>query len=390
MDADGNAAKVAGAAGVGNNVLLTGATGFIGSEILKRILQRHPHGRLSLLVRSNQRETARARVDKLLSRTFGPEEAKRHGERVDVVEGDISRPGLGIDSELSGRLRPLIDHVIHCAATIRFDLSLQEARRHNTEGTRNVLAFAEQLPHLGRLDYVGTAFVAGNRRGLIRESELDVGQGFSNSYEQTKMEAEKLVREFATRRPAAIYRPSVVVGNSKTGETSTFQGFYQVLLAYKRLYTRRLAVVLPFDPNMPVDLVPIDYVIDALFALMHTAKSIGQTFHLASGPGYTCTADELIRMVADFTGIPLPPYVSKRAWRLVVRPLLVAYAFVSSDSRTETARKLEETYWAYAWSNRIFDKTNTNAVLNGTGITTPHARTYFRKILEYQAKALKI
>ncbi len=338
-------------------------------------------------MRSTPRDTARERIDRQLLRTFGSEEANRYRDRIEVVEGDIAHKALGIDSERAAKLVPRVDQVIHCAAAIRFDLPLDVTRRDNTEGTRNVLAFAESLPSLGRFDYVGTAFVAGDRRGIIKEDELDLGQHFSNSYEQTKMEAEKLVREFAERHPTAIYRPSVVVGNSQTGETSSFQGFYQALLFYRRLYARKLVVLLPADPNTPLDLVPVDYVVDALFALMHTTKSLGRTFHLASGPGNTCTVDEIVKMLADFTGVKQPPYVSKQAYKSVLRPILRTLMFW--DSRVEIVRKAE-TYWPYAWSNLLFDKTNTNTVLNGSGITTPHVRSYFIKLLEYQAKALRI
>ncbi len=387
MNADTRTGPDAGAAGIGENVLLTGATGFLGSEIMKRILQRHPRSHLALLVRSTTRETARERVDKLLARTFGLEEAGRCAERVEVVEGDISLRGLGMDSERAVKLAPRIDQVIHCAATVRFDLPLEIARRDNTEGTRNVLTFAGRLPNLRRLDYIGTAFVAGDRRGIIKEDELDLGQHYSNSYEQTKMEAEKLVREFAERHATAIYRPSIIVGNSQTGETSTFQGFYQVLIFYRRLFKRRLGVMLPVDPNTPFDLVPIDYVVDTLFALMQSSKSIGRCFHLTSGPEKTCTFDELVKMVAEFTGVPQPPYVSKEVWLYVLRPVLSAAMFW--DPRKEIARKAE-TYFPYFWSNLIFDKTNTDSLLEGTGITTPHCRSYFIKLLEYQAKALRI
>jgi thioester reductase-like protein len=375
------------AAGVGDSVFLTGATGFLGTEIVKKILEHHPRTRVSLLVRSTPRETARDRVDKLLAKTFGLSEAARHADRVEVVEGDISLRGAGMDSERRAKVAERIDHVIHCAASVRFDLALEVARRDNTEGTRNILDFAERMPRLKRFDYIGTAYVAGERRGVIREEELDVGQRFRNSYEQTKMEAEKLVRAFAERHPTAIYRPSIVVGSSKTGETSTFQGFYQALLFYRRLYSRRLGVMLPADPNTPLDLVPVDYVVDALFALIDHPKSIGGCFHLTSGPGYTCTADEIVKMLAEFTGVPQPPYVSRQAYEYFLRPVLKTLLFW--DSRVNVARKAE-IYMPYAWSNLIFDKSRTTALLEGTGIETPHVRDYFLKLLEYQAKTLKL
>jgi thioester reductase-like protein len=325
-------------------------------------------------------------MDRLLVRTFGQEEASRHRDRLDIVEGDIAHKGLSIDSERSVALRSRVDHVIHCAAAIRFDLPLDVARRDNTEGTRNVLTFVEQLEHLGRLDYIGTAFVAGEREGLVKEDELDEGQTFRNSYERTKMEAEKLVREFAERRPTAIYRPSIIVGDSRTGETTSFQGFYQALLYYRKFYSRGLTLIVPADPNSPVDIVPVDYVVDALFALIHKAESIGRVFHLASGPGNTCTFDELMNVTAKFTGINPPFYVPLEAWRRVVRPLLLALVW---GKKRELGRKAE-VYFPYVWMKLVFDKSNTNALLEGTGVSTPHARSYFVKLLEYQARALRL
>jgi thioester reductase-like protein len=378
--------SVRGSVGVGDYVLLTGATGFLGTEIMKRILRRHTRSRLALLVRSTPRETARERIERLLVRTLGQDEATGYRNRIDIVEGDIAHKGLSMDSERVAALEERVDHVIHCAATIKFDLPLDTARRDNTEGTRNVLAFVDRIGHLGRLDYIGTAFVAGERQGLIKEDELDVGQTFRNSYERTKMEAEKLVREFAESHPTAIYRPSVVVGDSRTGETSSFQGFYQILLYYRKFYARGFTPIVPADPNMPVDIVPVDYVVDALFALMHKEESIGRVFHLASGPGSTCTFDELMNITAEFTGIKAPHYVPWEAFQLVVRPLLFALYW---GTKREFGLK-GKVYLPYLWMKLEFDKTNTDKLLEGTGITTPHARSYFLKLLEYQAKTLRL
>ncbi len=380
-----------GAAGPGDNVLITGGTGFLGTEIVKRILLRHPRSRLTMLVRATHRETARERVDRLLVRECGLEEANRHKDRIDVVNGDISLRGLGMDQDKMETLRGRVDHVIHCAATIRFDLPLDVARRDNTEGTRNVLGFVDGIKRLKRFDYVGTAYIAGRREGLVKEDELDVGQEYSNSYERTKMEAEALVRELAERKPVAIFRPSIVVGDSKTGETTSFQGFYQALLFYRQLYKRSFLVrgvikILPADPNALIDIVPIDYVVDAFFALMQTTKSLGHVFHLTSGPGNTCTFDDLMQMTAQFTGVAPPRYVSKEAWLYGLRPIMHSVVW---GKRREPMLKADK-YFPYAWTRFMFDKTNTDKLLEGTGIRTPHPRDYFLKLLEYQAKALKL
>jgi thioester reductase-like protein len=373
-------------AGVGDNVFLTGGTGFLGAEIMKRILQSHPKTRLTLLVRSTHRETARERLDRQLLRSFGQEEASRYRERVDVINGDISLRGLGMDSDRIQSLQSRVDQVIHCAATIRFDLPLDVARRDNTEGTRNVLTFAEGIQRLRRLDYVGTAYVAGQRDGLVKEDELDVGQQYSNSYERTKMEAETLVRAFAKSHPAAIYRPSIVVGDSRTGETTSFQGFYQALLFYRQLYSKGIVLIVPADPNAIIDIVPIDYVVDALFGLMHTEKSLGRVFHLTSGPGNTCTFDELMRMTAEFTQVAPLRYISKQSWQFVLRPFFHSIIW---GKRRDPMLKADK-YFPYVWTKLMFDKANTDSLLEGTGIKTPHARSYFVKLLEYQARTLKL
>jgi len=376
----------AGMAGVGDNVFLTGGTGFLGAEIMKRILRSHPKTRLTLLVRSTHRETARERLDRQLLRSFGQEEASRYRERIDVVNGDISLRGLGMDNDRIQSLQSRVDQVIHCAATIRFDLPLDVARRDNTEGTRNILTFAEGIQRLRRLDYVGTAYVAGQRDGLVKEDELDVGQQYSNSYERTKMEAETLVRAFAKSRPAAIYRPSIVVGDSRTGETTSFQGFYQALLFYRQLYSKGIVLIVPADPDAIIDIVPIDYVVDALFGLIHTEKSLGRVFHLTSGPGNTCTFDELMRMTAEFTRVAPPRYISRQAWQYVLRPFFHSVVW---GKRRDPMLKADK-YFPYAWTKFMFDKTNTDSVLAGTGVKTPHARSYFVKLLEYQARTLKL
>jgi thioester reductase-like protein len=386
MTADATRGPAASAAGVGDNVFLTGATGLLGAEILKRVLRNHPRSRLTLLVRSTHRETARERIDRQLVRSVGADEAGRYRPRVDVVNGDISLRGLGMDGDRIAALSERIDHVIHCAATIRFDLPLDIARRDNTEGTRNVLTFAEGVKRLRRLDYIGTAFVAGQRRGLVKEDELDVGQSYSNSYERTKMEAELLVREFARKKPASIYRPSIVVGDSRTGETTSFQGFYQALLFYRQLYNRGLVLIVPADPDAIIDIVPIDYVVDAFFAILASPQSAGRVFHLCSGPGNTCTFDELMRMTAEFTRVKPPGYISKEVWLYLLRPF---FHTVVWGKRRDPMLKADK-YFPYAWMKFQFDKTNTDELLEGTGITTPHPKAYFLKLLEYQAQTLKL
>src|SRR5215211_7844382 len=161
-------------------VLLTGATGFVGREILDRILERH---RVYALVRAENDDAAAERLPS--------------HPRLTAVAGDIERHGCGLDHETTERVAAEVTTVVHCAASVSFDLSLEESRRVNVQGSAHVLDLAERLPQLERLSYVSTAYVAGEPRRLFQEDELDVGQSFRNSYELSKFESERMVRERA-------------------------------------------------------------------------------------------------------------------------------------------------------------------------------------------------
>ena len=163
-------------------VLLTGATGFVDQEPLRRLLDDGDRS-VHALVRAPDDRAAAERL---------PAHA-----RLNVVAGDIEQPGLGLSDAARARLTEEVTTVVHCAASVSFDLSLEDSRRINVDGTRNVVGFAERCRGLERLTYISTAYVAGEPRGLFREDQLDVGQRFRNPYEQSKFEAERMIRDRA-------------------------------------------------------------------------------------------------------------------------------------------------------------------------------------------------
>jgi long-chain acyl-CoA synthetase len=193
---------------------------------------------------------------------------------------------------------------VHCAASISFTLEIEKARRINVEGTRSVLALASEAFERGSLDrfvHVSTAYVAGERSGRVSEHEGDVGQGFRNTYERTKLEGEHAVHDSGL--PAAIVRPSIVVGDSVTGWTSTFNVIYWPLQAY----ARGLFPIVPADPEAPADIVPVDTVADSLLALVRGPVRTG-TFHIASGDNAP-TNGALATMAAEAFDMPAPRFV---------------------------------------------------------------------------------
>ena len=230
------------------DVLLTGATGFVGQELLARLLQRDDR-RVHALVRAEDDRGAAARL---------PEH-----ERLSAWAADIERPGLGLSARDVDALSERVSTVIHCAASVSFSLGLEESRRVNVEGTGRMADLAERCAARGgleRFSYVSTAYVAGAHRGAFDEDSLDVGQDFRNPYEQSKFEAEGLLRERAAALPLQVLRPSIVVGDSRTGWTSSFNVLYPPL----RAFARGAIPALPARRRSPVDVVPVDYVADSV------------------------------------------------------------------------------------------------------------------------------
>src|SRR3954454_15704617 len=194
-------------------VLVTGFPGFLASRLVPRLAQVDPQARLVALV--EPRMAARARA-------LAP-------EGVEVLEGDITDPRLGLAPQSYTDVTESLVAVHHLAAVYDLAVGAPLAERVNVAGTQHVLDLCTRAPHLERLHHVSTAFVAGTRSGLVFESELAMDQAFKNHYESTKFAAEVLVRAAMDRVPATVYRPAIVVGDSRTGETQKFDGPYFLL-----------------------------------------------------------------------------------------------------------------------------------------------------------------
>ena len=281
-------------------ILVTGATGFLGVQLVRELLVRQPHATLALLIRDRKEQSGRQRADAIV-----PEHER---SRIQVYSGDVSQPNCGLEAADWQRLQAETTRVIHSAATVRFDHTLDEARRINVEGTRRMLDFAAGARQLRSLAYVGTAYVAGERNGLVREDELDVGQSFRNTYEQTKSEAEALVRSRLGSLPGVILRPSIIVGDSRTGVTSSFKMMYWPL----KIYSRRLWRTVPGYPDAVLDIVPVDYVAAAVSRLAFDEAALGQAFHLCAGPRGSATIEQVARRAMEYFKVREPRYVDPK------------------------------------------------------------------------------
>jgi thioester reductase-like protein len=353
------------------DLLLTGSTGFVGMELLARALERTDRSVVTL-VRATNETGAQARIDRVLDDLFGVR-AQEFRTRVMAVAGDLERPGLGLSAHTRDQVAERVTTVLHGAASVSFTLPLSQARAVNVEGTRHVLELAELAATRGDgLDcygHISTAYVAGDHSGPFAERAHDVGQGFRNTYEQTKFEAEALVR--ATGLPARILRPSIIVGDRRSGWTAAFNVLYWPL----RAFARGLFTAVPAIPSAPVDVVSIDYVADAIYQLCETTCGKRVTYHLTAGE-HASTIAELAGLASRYFRRPVPR---------VVPP--AEFATMALGAAERKALEAGSEYFPYFCMEGTFDDRETRKRLEPEGITTVPLRDYVDRLLDFATRA---
>jgi thioester reductase-like protein len=353
------------------DILLTGATGFVGMELLARYLERGDRD-IVTPVRADCHEDAQARLDAVLENLFGAEGCGyRH--RVHAVAADMTAPGLGLTEDERARLAERVSTIVHSAASVSFSLPLEEARAINLEGTRRMLELAELARADGGLDcyaHISTAFVAGDHSGIFAECDRDVGQQFHNSYEQSKFEAEQLVRSH-DGLPYTILRPSIVVGDSTNGWTAAFNVLYWPL----RAFARGLFTAVPAVPSAPVDVVSIDYVADAVYQLCETSCGNGATYHLTAGE-HASTIGELASMASRYFRRPVPQ---------VVAP--AEFAGITLGAAERKALEAGAEYFPYFSMEGTFDDREARELLEPDGITAAPLRDYMDRLLDFATRS---
>jgi thioester reductase-like protein len=358
--------------------LVTGATGFVGRELVHQLVGRYPGLEVVALVRATDPAMLARRRTSLVHGM-----PAHHAARVYVVRGDMTAPHLGLDETDRTHVLERVDRVLHCAASIRFDLPLDVARRENVESTRMVLDLCRRLRargRAGRLDHVSTAFVAGRREGVVCEDELSVGQTFRNTYEQTKLEAEQLCRVARHEMPVTIHRPSIVVGRQSTGETSSYKAAYGPMRLLIQAYNtcpdvlNRL-VPLPLPPALTVDLVPVDFVASAIAALWVREDAVGRCFHLAAGVDGDATLEQLANATCDHFGTPrVRAVVPGRGMQWLGRMLAPVLETIAPRAHT-----IASIMFDYGLGMPRFDTSATRAA----GIRPPTVLEYFGQILSF-------
>ena len=350
-------------------VLMTGFPGFLGSALLPGILAKREGATVICIVQARHMDTAKAKLAEIQA-------AHPHtGDRVQLVQGDITARDLGLSDSFAVDPKSLnhVNEVWHLAAV--YDLSVPEdiATRVNVVGTDNVLQFCRERSTFRRLQYVSTCYVSGRYDGEFTEEMLEEGQEFQNHYESTKYEAERLVRAaIADGLPATIYRPGIVVGDSRTGETQKYDGPYFVADYMKRLPA---VTFLPdVDKTVMASLVPRDYVIAAMDALSVLDRSEGKTYQL------TDPDPPSAREVAEIFGKHLG---RKLVWLPI--PVSVVRGLLHTVPGMELLTGLPAETLDYFAFPTTYGTAHAVADLEGTGVSCPRFRDYADKLLEFMA-----
>jgi thioester reductase-like protein len=349
-------------------IFLTGATGFIGKRVARALIEKGR--RLALLCRP----ASTHRLDALLSGL--PEQAPVPR----VVPGDLHKPDLGLSAENQKRLKNSVGEVYHLAATYDLGMCQKDADGTNVEGTRRMLDLAARLPKLERFHYVSTLAVAGDYPGHFREDDLDVGQEFAHAYGRSKYQAEKLVRESGL--PATVFRPGVVVGDSRTGEMDKVDGPYylfHVLHGLRRVPgILRMPMIVPREDDVYFHMVPVDFVVSSLVELASGRNCLGRTYHLMDPRPITYREfySQTLRSMG-FSG------------RQISRPLGRTVRLLCSKSFWPATRAAGRMFGmpaemlAHFTYTTTYSTDNTERDLEGSGIRCPPASEYLDTLIAY-------
>lgn len=383
-------------------ILVTGSTGFLGSAVTRRLLV--SGCKLRLLIRkrdSDSYQTSFGSKSLIKELILGDQleecsqgqcrvvDGQLNNEKslhelffsnVEIYWGDITFCGLGLERQDYRRLCGEVDEIFHCAAATHFENQCaDELKTVNVNGTENMLHFS-CAGKQKRFHYVSTAYVAGKQNGIVYESKVGNEPLFNNEYERSKFIAERLVIKYAESNeiPYTIYRPGIIVGDSETGATCKFDNLYifaKVLFNIRNSFFKHkskdlndITIRVPGDPNTLINLVPIDYVADAIVTISGKRESVDNIFHITnSNPPKLSELRDLL--------IPL----------LEIKGVRVQIDREPEQKSLNTMERLflrqTRSYYSYLFSKLQFDDKNTQKVLEDTGIICPAMTKELVKVL---------
>jgi thioester reductase-like protein len=346
-------------------IFITGFPGFIAGRLLKRLTSEG--ARFILLVQPALMQRANEEIARIVDETGAQLSSFR------IFEGDVTHPDLGLGPFDLETARNETSSLFHLAAVYDLAVTRELAMRVNVEGTRNVNSLARTIRDLRRYHYVSTCYVAGKRKGLIRETELKHGEGFRNYYEETKHLAELEVEAMKSELPVTIHRPAVVCGDSKTGETAKYDGIYY-LIHYLRKSPALLSLFNIGNDDVRLNLVPVDFVIESMVALAKDERSAGATVQLADPS--PITSRELFDVIAQT--------LAGRSSRVTVPAGLVEWSLMLPFSPSITG--LPHYAVPYFFLDQTYDATVATELLQPHSIVCPRFADYVKNLVEFVGK----
>jgi len=362
---------------------VTGATGFIGKRLVRTLLARRG-ATVHFLVRAG----SEAKLDALYE--FWGLAGARKARAVPVV-GDLTAKRLGLGAQALKALKGRIDAVYHLAAVYDLAADAESQVRVNVDGTRNLVEFARAID-AGHLHHVSSIAAAGLYEGVFREDMFDEAEGLDHPYFMTKHESEKIVRE-ECRVPWTVYRPAVVVGDSRTGEMDKIDGPYY----FFKLIQRMRQILPPWFPAIGLEggrlnIVPVDYVVAVLDHIGHSKADLaGKCFHLVDPQGYR--VGDVLDIFGRAAHAPkMNVFVNAALFGFIPKSVKKGLMALAPVRRVRAAVMkdlgLPDDILAFVNYPTRFDRRATDAALKGSGIECPNLKDYAWRLWDYWERHL--
>ncbi len=344
--------------------MITGFPGFVARRLLSKYLHSQDDLTVTALILERDREEAERVIAKSAGQTADLQ------SRVELVVGDVRHMDLGLSGAEFEKITQQTTLVFHLAAVQSVSSEPKVAEQTNVDGTRNVIAFARSCPNLTRLVHFSSVFVSGRRTGIVMEDELDMGQSFRNPYESTKYKAELAAKRAQDDLPVTIFRPTSIVGDSVTGEVDRLDNVYHLGMM---LVASPVAFPIPLkgEGQAPLNMIPVDFAVDAVHAILGRADSVGQTYHLVD-PN-PLSARRVYESILERAGrrlprIQAPPNLAKALLRIPGLERLAPMSHQAIDYLNHMA---------------FYNAQNAAEALEGTGISCPPFESYVDNLMRY-------
>lgn len=353
-----------------NNYFVTGATGAVGSALIPLLLE-DKNNRIWVVIRCEPNQKVEDRLEELIKFwEMNNAQAIDARQRVIPLKGDTDQINFALTTEVYTKVSQECTHIIHCAGVVRMNLPIEVARQHAVTATENIVKLALTCKATGntlkKIEFVSTVGVGGCLPGVLQETWITTPRKYHNTYEQSKAEAEDYLNEQINlhQLPVTVHRPSMVVGDSKTGKIIHFQVFYHIC---EFLSGRRSVGLLPTFGNMRLDTVPVDYVAEVLRWSSMQTGSAGKILHICSGADEAIKLTELQKLVRE------KMIQSKSALpRLKILPvflfsLLLRAVSVFMSAKSKRALKTVPIFLDYLRDYQGFDNQKTKNYLEKSG-----------------------